>query len=239
MRFRFKPSPEQRRTIRLQQARLSQAELLLAIVRSSLPTGFEPKSATGTIQSVHPDRFVMRVQVGANGAGERAFAVKVYSDDFGKHVWTLARTLAETAGPHHENLCLPIQYVASERALVFPWVDGEFLSDVVDERKPDLLRQAARLAANLHRLPVVPDAPSMPQMLLDDALARCVLAHQLAGGGARRRAAARAAARGLRPARSVRAGARPRRHVGGTIPLDRRRARAARSGHVRVHRPGL
>ena len=91
---------------------------------------------TGTIQSVHPDRFVMRIQVNSNGAGAQVFAVKVYADDFGKHVWNLAQTLAATPGPHHDSLCLPLAYLTQERTLVFPWIAGEFLSDIVDARKP-------------------------------------------------------------------------------------------------------
>jgi tRNA A-37 threonylcarbamoyl transferase component Bud32 len=173
MRFRFKPPKEQRQAIRLQQARLGQAGPLLKIVRSSLPSGFEPASVTGSVQSAHPDRFVMRVQVRSAGADERAFAAKVYSDDFGEQVWALARSLPGNGGPYPHGLCLPTHYVPHERALVFPWVAGAFLSDIVDERKPELLRQAARLAAGLHSLPIVPDAPSMPRLMLDDALARC------------------------------------------------------------------
>jgi len=173
MRLRMKPPREQRQAIRLQQARLHEAEPLLAIVRSCLPSGFEPASVTGSVESAHPDRFVMRVQVRSSGADERQFAVKVYSDDFGAEMWTLTRKLATNGDPYPHGLCLPTRYDAHERALVFPWVSGEFLSDIVDERKPELLRQAARLAAGLHRLPIVPDAPRMPRVMLDDALARC------------------------------------------------------------------
>jgi hypothetical protein len=42
--------------------------------------------------------------------------------------------------------------VREQRALVFPWVDGTALYGLVDERKPDLLRRAAALAADLHRI---------------------------------------------------------------------------------------
>ena len=172
MRFHLKPPREQRHASRAQRARLGEGELLLAIVRSCLPSGFEPASVTGSVQSYHPDRFVMRVQVRSSGADELQFAVKVYSDDFGAEMWALTRRLASNGDPYPHGLCLPTRYVAHERALVFPWVSGEFLSDIVDERKPELLRQAAKLAAELHCLPIVPGAPSMPQEMLDDALGR-------------------------------------------------------------------
>ena len=171
MRVGFSASYEQRKAIRLQQARLSRPEPLLEIVRSSLPPDFAPASVTGSVQSMHPDRFVTRVDVRSAGGEERVFAVKAYADDFGKRVWTVARMLVENGGP--SELHLPSAYVPQERALVFPWVEGEALSDIVDERKPQLLRQAADLAARLHRVPIVPDAPTTAQMMVDDALGRC------------------------------------------------------------------
>jgi aminoglycoside phosphotransferase (APT) family kinase protein len=68
---------------------------------------------------------------------------------------------------------LAIAYVPEERLLVFPWVEGQFLSEIVDDRKPELLRLAARLAADLHRLPVIPEELTTPQMLFEETRARC------------------------------------------------------------------
>jgi aminoglycoside phosphotransferase (APT) family kinase protein len=68
---------------------------------------------------------------------------------------------------------LAISYVPEERLLVFPWVDGQFLSEIVDDRKPELLRRAASVAADLHRLPIVPEELTTPRMLCDETRARC------------------------------------------------------------------
>ena len=57
--------------------------------------------------------------------------------------------------------------------MVFPWVDGVFLSEIVDERKTQLLRQAAGVAADLHRLDIVPEARTTPEMLVEESRARC------------------------------------------------------------------
>ena len=119
MRVGFSASWEQRKAIRLQQARLSRPEPLLEIVRSSLPPGFTPASVTGSMQSAHPDRFVTRVDVRSAAGEESVFAVKAYADDFGKRVWTVAQMLVQNGGP--SELHLPSAYIPRERALVFPW----------------------------------------------------------------------------------------------------------------------
>jgi aminoglycoside phosphotransferase (APT) family kinase protein len=64
-------------------------------------------------------------------------------------------------------------YVPQERVLIFPWVAGQFLSEIVDERKPELLRLAARVAADLHGLAIVPEEHTTSQMLFDETRARC------------------------------------------------------------------
>jgi aminoglycoside phosphotransferase (APT) family kinase protein len=56
---------------------------------------------------------------------------------------------------------------------VFPWVEGPFLSDISDDRRPDLQRRAARLAAHIHGLPVVPEEETTVQMMLDEVTERC------------------------------------------------------------------
>jgi aminoglycoside phosphotransferase (APT) family kinase protein len=88
-------------------------------------------------------------------------------------VWAHSQALAEHHQPNHHGLCLPKTYLPQERALIFPWVNGLFLSEIVDDRKPELLRQAARLAADLHRKPIVPEQPTTAQMLVVETRARC------------------------------------------------------------------
>ena len=173
MRFRFKPNSEQRSALRVQLARLQQPAAVLEMLRPVLPADLNPTRVLCTPQSVHSDRFVMRAQVRSNGATERAYALKVYSDDFGQQVWAHSQALAEHHRPNHHGLCLPQTYLPQERTLIFPWVDGRFLSEIVDDRKPELLRQAAGLAAELHRLPIIPEQPTTAQMIVAETRARC------------------------------------------------------------------
>jgi aminoglycoside phosphotransferase (APT) family kinase protein len=57
--------------------------------------------------------------------------------------------------------------------LVFPWVEGPLLSEIVDDRTSALFRQAAGLAADLHRLPLVPETLTTAEMMVDETRARC------------------------------------------------------------------
>jgi len=173
MRFRFKPTSEQRTNLRTQLARLQQPEAALEILRGVLPVDFKPASVRCTPRSVHSDRFVMQAQVRSDDGEECAYALKVYSDDFGQQVWAHAQTLSDHCEPNRGGLCLPSRYVPTLRMLIFPWVDGPFLSEIVDGRKPELLRQAARLAADLHRLAIVPEKLTTAQMMVDETRARC------------------------------------------------------------------
>src|SRR5262245_37265039 len=173
MRSRFKPAKEQRVAVRGQLARLLQPAVVLATLRPVLPPGFKPDDAICAVQGVHPDRFVLRVQARSRAGQERSFALKVYSDDFGERVWEFAQTVAQHHAPNGHGFCLPTAYLAHERMLVFPWVDGLFLSEIVDERKPELLRIAARLAAELHCLPIVPEPPTTAQVFVEEARGRC------------------------------------------------------------------
>src|SRR3989442_3685297 len=122
MRIRFKPTPEQRSALRAQLARLQEPEPALEILGSTLPADFRPTGAACTLQSAHADRFVLRVRVRSHTGQERAYALKVYADDFGQQVWAHARTLAARHRPNHDGPCLPTRYVSRERSLVFPWV---------------------------------------------------------------------------------------------------------------------
>ncbi len=173
MRFRFKPTSEQRTALRRQMVRLQQPAAALEMLHAILPSGFKATDVICTLQSVHPDRFVMRVQARSVERNERAYALKVYSDDFVQQVWTYSQSLAEYYQPTASGLCLPLSYVPQERALIFDWVEGEFLSEIVDERKPGLLRRAARIAADLHRLAIVPEERTTAQMIVEETLARC------------------------------------------------------------------
>ena len=173
MRIRPPATPEQRRELRTALARFQQPEAALGAVQAFLPPGFEPATVACHIQSVHPDRFVVQVLARSTAGGERNCALKIYSDDFGEQMWSLAQMLAERQSSNHNGLCLPQRYVREQRALVFPWVDGIRLSDIVDLRKPDLLRRAAAIAADFHRMPLA-DVPTLtPEMVVAETLDRC------------------------------------------------------------------
>ena len=173
MRIRFKPTSAQRAAVRAQLVRLEQPGPALEVLGPTLPADFQPAGAACTLQSAHADRFVLRVLARSHTGQEQAYAVKVYADDFGEHVWAHSQALASLLQPNHDGPCLPTRYVSSARALVFPWVDGAFLSEIVDDRKPELLRRAARLAATLHRLPVVPEPVTTAQMFVAETRGRC------------------------------------------------------------------
>ncbi len=173
MRFHFDPTPEQRAALEAQLARLQQTAPALELLAAILPAGFAPAAAICTLQSVHSDRFVVQVRVRSRGGEERVYALKAYSDDFGERVWTHAVQLAERLPTRHHRPSLPIRYLPQERVLVFDWVEGRILSKIVDGRKPELLRQAAAVAADLHRASLVPEQPTTAQMLVAETRARC------------------------------------------------------------------
>src|SRR2546422_1860468 len=126
MRSRFKPTRELRTALRAQLAHLLRPGAALEILRPVLPRGFEPTEAVCTVQNVHPDRFVVRAQVRSESGGEISYALKAYSDDFVAQVWAFGQALAQNLPPDQHWFCLPTTYLAEERMLVFPWVDGKF-----------------------------------------------------------------------------------------------------------------
>src|SRR2546429_3636972 len=173
MRFHFDPTPEQRAALEVQLVRLQQPVATLELLDPILPAGFAPAAAACTLQSVHSDRFVVQARVRSSGGDERVYALKTYSADSGERVWTHARQLAERLPPRPHRPCLPIQYIPQERVMIFDWVEGRSLSKIVDGGKLELLRHAAVVAADVHRVPIVPERPTTPQMLVDETRARC------------------------------------------------------------------
>jgi hypothetical protein len=173
MRLEFTPSPERRASLRAQHARLQQPTDVLTVLRSALSTDVAAASVACSVESVHPDRFVLRARVHTRLGEWRSYALKAYADDFGARVWAHARALAACPEMPPGSVCLPIRYVAHERLLVFPWVDGRCLSDIVDDGATELFRGAACLTASLHRLPLAPEPPTTPEQLVAQVGARC------------------------------------------------------------------
>jgi tRNA A-37 threonylcarbamoyl transferase component Bud32 len=171
LRIRPQATRAQRMGLRMAMDRFHQAEAVLGVVRACLPRGFEPVTTVCNLESRHPDRFVLRVRLTSAADEQRSFAIKVYTDDFGAEMWALAQQLAQRKVS--DGLCLPERYVREEHALVFPWVEGERLNEIVDERKLDLLRRAAMLAADLHR--IRPGTPSTltPELVVEETMDRC------------------------------------------------------------------
>ncbi|HVH66870.1 MAG TPA: aminoglycoside phosphotransferase family protein [Gemmatimonadales bacterium] len=173
MRLEFKASREQRASLRAQRARLEQPTAALAVLGPTLPADDPAEAVACGVQSVHPDRFVLRARVRTRRGQWRSYALKAYADDFCAGVWAHAQALAACREMAPGDLCLPIRYVARERLLVFPWVDGRCLSDVVEDAAPELFRRAARLTASLHRLALAPEPATTPEQLVALVGARC------------------------------------------------------------------
>src|SRR2546429_125848 len=161
MRLRCVPTPEQRAALEAQLLRLQQpgAALDLPCERTDLVR------VTTTVASVHTDRFVVRARLSFRSGEERSYALKAYADDFAGRAWTHARALAERYRTDAGELCLPIACIASERLLVFPWVEGVALAGIVDDSKPRVLRRAARMIAEVHRLDWAPEPPTSAERL--------------------------------------------------------------------------
>jgi hypothetical protein len=173
MRFIFRPSTEQRAALQERLTQLRQPATALELLAPILPAGFRSASAVCSEYSVHPDRFVIRVQLRSTAGEQRGYAVKAYADDFDERVWAYAQTLAAHQTALRDGLCLPMHHLPRERILIFPWVEGRSLAEIGDHRAPALLRRTASLAAALHRLPVVPEPPTTPAMILDETRDRC------------------------------------------------------------------
>jgi aminoglycoside phosphotransferase (APT) family kinase protein len=99
--------------------------------------------------------------------------LKAYADEFGARVWAYARILSRRQAALGDGVCLPMHFLPHEHMLVFPWVEGARVADIVDGRAPGLLQQTAELAAALHHLPVVPEAITTPAMMLEETRDRC------------------------------------------------------------------
>src|SRR5256886_1589248 len=168
MRLRCVPTPEQRTALEAQLVRLQQPGVALELPceRTDLVR------VTTTVASVHTDRFVLRARLSFRSGEERSYALKAYADDFAGRAWTHARALAERYRTDAGELCLPIACIASERLLVFPWVEGAALAGIVDDSKPGLLRRAARMIAELHRLDWAPEPPTSAERLRRQTPAR-------------------------------------------------------------------
>jgi hypothetical protein len=173
VRFLYRPSVDERLALQGRRTRVRQPAAALELLAPILPAGFRPVGAVCTEYSVHPDRFVVRAQLLSRAGEERVYALKGYADDFGERVWAHARTLAPHQPALGNGLCLPIHHLPRERMLVFPWVEGRSLADIVDASAPALLRRTAALAAALHGLPIAPEPPTTPAMLLDETRDRC------------------------------------------------------------------
>ena len=164
---------ERTRAMREALDRTTQPEVAAEILGACLGARIDPSGVRCTVQAERPDRFVMRAAIRTARGEARAYAIKVYLTDFGQQVWEFSRALARVASPDRDGPVLAIGYVPRFRALVFPWIEGERLSDIVDARKPELLRRAAALVAEFHRAPVDGVPPRGPETVVAETLDRC------------------------------------------------------------------
>lgn len=158
-------------------SRLQGPAALLEILAPELPPGFAPAGVHCTVQSLHNDRFVLQARLRSDAGVERRYALKVYVGGAGHSLWERARTLARGFESEHGTLALPTRYIERERMLVFPWIEGEPLSGIVDGRKPELIERAARLAADLHRSAAAPAPSATAAVLVEEALGQCGRLH--------------------------------------------------------------
>src|SRR5947207_5688920 len=127
MRFRFKPTAEQRSALRAQWTRLQQPTAVLEVLRCVLPTGFNPTAARCTPLSIHSDRFVLRAQVRSGAGQDCSYALKVYADEFGQQIWRHSRGLNDHSQPNGNGRGLPTTYQPQVRLLFVVWVDSVWL----------------------------------------------------------------------------------------------------------------
>src|SRR5262245_16426289 len=174
----FKPTDAERASLLERQDLLQQPQAMLPVLQAALPPGLAPAAiVSSSLQSSRLDRFVLRVQTRSAAGSDRAFAVKAYSDTLADRVWYFTRAIATHPPVERDGMCLPIGFARREAVLVFPWVDGVRLSDVRDGRSAELLRDAGRLIATLHRLPIVPEPTTTAGMLMAETRARCDRLH--------------------------------------------------------------
>jgi len=166
MRLEFSASPAQRASLRAQRARLETPTEVLGLLRPMLASGVAVTGLTSSVESVHPDRFVLRARIHTRQGGWSAYALKAYADDFGARVASLGRQVAASRGLAPGGVCPPLRYIGYERVVVFPWVEGECLAAIADERATALYRAAGCLAARFHRLGLVPEPPTSPDELV-------------------------------------------------------------------------
>src|SRR2546427_978403 len=173
MQLQFKkPGPDERSTLRSQLSRLRDPACAQEMLSSHVPSISRSAQSTCTLCSLHPDRFVLRVDLLQKRGLRRSYALKVYAGDSGRKVWDLSQAIRATC-TDASSLCLPIAYVPSQRLLILPWVDGVPLSCIREPRLfRGLLEDAANLTANIHRSGIVPEAETTPQMILEEAMAR-------------------------------------------------------------------
>lgn len=173
MGLRYEPNVESRTLLRKNLERLEQEEEIYDLLDPYLPSGFDPVKARCERQNIHSNRFVLKATLTSRTGAEAAFAVKGFSDDSGANIYRNYGKLRDYYTDGDDGLCFPIDYSDTHRTLIFPWVDGPMLSKIVDSRKPPLLRRAARLVANFHRLTVVPDDEWTTDRILEKARLRC------------------------------------------------------------------
>ncbi len=184
MRIRFKPTPEQRVGLRALLDRFGEADYVRLLLTPLVDEKLGGGPVRCTRQNSHSDRFVLKVELRNADGEDISYAVKTYSDDFGSNVWTYAETLRRHFDDEDDGVCLPLGYDGPRKTLVFPWIEGETLSKIVAERKPELLKRAGRLAARLHRLSVVPEDVGRLETILQETRGRCDRARKIRHGAA-------------------------------------------------------
>lgn len=177
MRFVYErgSQPEQD-AVQRRMAELAQPEAALALIRR-LPQAGAPVRARCIPLRFARDRYVIHVQTEcADGVG-RAFVLKGYGDQRGARLAGLYGVLGRWWERRGEPcpVVRPLRYFAQERAFVLPWVDGLSMAEAIARGRTDLVQHAIgelpRVLARLHATPVVPEAATAPERMLELAAA--------------------------------------------------------------------
>jgi aminoglycoside phosphotransferase (APT) family kinase protein len=172
VRFAFaKGSREERETVRRRAAHLLHPDAVLDLLRR-LPGSGVAVAAQCTALRCAKDRYVIRVAAKHPDGSSSSYALKGYADERGGEIGALCERVGDYWRRRGEPCpaVLPLCYLAGDRLLVLPWVEGVSLAEAVAAGRLELVRQAAQRVphtlAKLHATPVVPEEPTGPATMV-------------------------------------------------------------------------
>ncbi|WP_080404669.1 phosphotransferase family protein [Burkholderia ubonensis] len=179
--MRFQPvkgTPTQRAALRRRFEALMAPEAALAVIRRHV----RADAARAWCSPVREpsNRFVVRVDVEGIDGARAVYALKGYADGRGEEIGELYGAIARHCAQRGEPspVILPRGYLRDEALLVTPWVHGSSLADALRAGRIDVVRHAPRTLAQLHAIPVVPEAATPTQAIAKFTVERWALRYQ-------------------------------------------------------------